>query len=229
MRTRLRIHKRCWIQAAVAALMLLLMPLAVSHEEENRIADPGFRPESEHAGAFLEALDTAKIAVYPTLIRRESRTASSFASQDQIVTLLNKGGALTVKAAPNRVDLGALRGASQWDLFERDMQRIGDSVKKWRSDAQYHLFMAFLLPVNDQNIFGVHVFILDAEGRNAFSFLLNSHHQAFVDAKLVAKDSSEAARTRLMEQATQLGVTALEAQIEQVQEHAAAGPVGGSG
>ena len=221
MRTRTRIHKRCWIQAAVAALMLLLMPRALSHEVETKIPDPGFRPESEHAAAFLGALDTATIAVYPTLMRRESRTACSFASQKQVVALLNQGGALTVRAARNRVDLGALRGASQWDIFERDMQRIGESLTKWKSDARYHLFMEFLLPVSDQNIFGVHVFILDAEGRNAFSFLLNSHHQAFVDARLVAEDSSEAARTRLMERATQLAVAALEAQIGQAQAPAA--------
>ena len=228
MRTRTRIHKRCWIQATLAALMLLLMPVALSHEVETKVPDPGFRPESEHAAAFLEALDTATIAVYPTLVRRESRTASSFASQKQIVALLNKGDALTVKAARNRVDLGALRGASQWDIFERDMQRIGASLKKWRSDAQYHLFLEFLLPVNDQNIFGVHVFILDAEGRNAFSFLLNSHHQAFIDAKLVAEDSSEAARTRLLERATQLGVAALEAQIAHAQGRAALGSAPGA-
>lgn len=222
---QLSTHKRRRFQAALAVSMLVLIPVALAHEHDIKTPDPGFRPESQHTATFLESLDTATIAVYPTLIRRESRTAASFASQHQIVASLNEGGLLTVRAAPNRVDLGALRGASQWDIFERDMQRIGESLKKWRSDAQYHLFMAFLLPVSDQNIFGVHVFVLDAEGRNAFSFLLNSHHQSFVEASLVAEDSSEAARARLTKRATQLGVAALEAQIAQARGQGAIEPV----
>jgi hypothetical protein len=205
-------------------VILILLPPALAHEHDIKTPDPGFRPESEHTAAFLEALDTAAIAVYPTLLRRESRTASSFASQNQIVALLNKSGVLTVRAAPNRVDLGALRGSSQWEIFESDMQRIGESLQKWRSDARYHLFMEFLLPVSDQNIFGVHVYVLDAEGRNAFSFLLNSHHQPFVDARLVAENSSEAARESMIERATSLGVVALEAQIERARKPAADKP-----
>lgn len=212
-------------QAALIALMLVLMPVALAHEHDIKTPDPGFRPESEHAAAFLDALDTATVTVYPSIVRRANRTACSFASQEQIAALLNESGLLTVRTAPNRVDLGPLRGSSQWEIFETDMQRIGESLKKWRPDTQYHLFMEFLLPVSDQNIFGVHVFILDAEGQNAFSFLLNSHHQSFVDAGLVTEDSSEAARTTLMERATKLGIAALEAQIAQVREQAAIEPV----
>lgn len=219
------IHKGRRFQTALAVLMLVLIPVALAHEHDVKTPDPGFRPESEHAATFLESLDTATIAVYPALIRRENRTACSFASRDQIVASLSEDGMLTVRAAPNRVDLGALRGSSQWEIFERDMHRIGESVQKWRSDAKYHLFMEFLLPVSDGKIFGVHVYILDTDGRNAFSFLLNSHHQSFVDANLVAEDSSEAARARLAEQATKLGVAALEAQIAQARERAAIEPV----
>jgi hypothetical protein len=211
------------VKAILAAVLLILCETALAHEHDIKTPEPGFRPESQHAAAFLEALDTATIAVYPTIIRRESRTAASFASQKQILSLLNEGGLLTVRSARNRVDLGALRGSSQWEIFESDMQRIGERLKNWRSNAPYHLFMEFLLPVNDQSIFGVHLFILDADGRNAFSFLLNSHHQSFVDAALVADDSSETARAKLMERATGLGVAALQAQIGRARERATLG------
>jgi len=61
-----------------------------------------------------------------------------------------------------------------------------------------------------------------------FSFLLNSHHQIFVDAQLFAENSSEAARERLMQRATQAGIAALQAQLEQVKlcaTHQEIGPI----
>ena len=209
------IHLMPPLQGLLATLVLILTSIALAHELEETSPEPGFRPDSEHAAAFLEALDTATVGVYPTIVRRASRTACSFASQELIVALLNDDNTLNARAAPNRVDLGRLTGTSQWDLFQNDMQRLGEKVEGWRSDANYHLFMEFLLPVSDQTIFGVQLYILDEDGRNAFSFLLNSHHEAFNDASLFAYNSSESARMKLHERATRLGVSALKSQIEQ--------------
>lgn len=206
------------LKALAAAFLLMLSQSALAHEVEQKSPGPGFRPESEHSAAFLDALDSATVAVYPTLVRRATRTASSFASQEQIVAFLNEQEVVAAVAAPNRVDLGRLSGSSQWDLFQNDMQRIADALRGWRSGARYHLFMEFLFPVNDQNIFGIQCYIFDEQGRNAFSFLLNSHHRLFVDAGLAAENTSEAARNRLMKKATLVGLTALKEQIEQARE-----------
>lgn len=209
---------------ALAALLLGLSQSVAAHETAEKIADPGFRPESEHAAAFLDALDSATIAVYPTIIRRANRTANSYESRDQIVAFLNEHDVVRAVQGSKRVDLGKLPRMSQWDLFTSDMQRIGASAKGRRADAQYHLFMEILLPVSDGEVFGVECYILDSDGNNAFSFLLNSHHQMFVEASLFAKNSSEAARSQLLEKASLLGVTALQAQIEQARERAALAP-----
>ena len=40
-------------------------------------------------------------------------------------------------------------------------------------------------------VFGAHIFILDNNGENAFSFLLNSHHEIFAGAKLYAENPNE--------------------------------------
>jgi hypothetical protein len=77
--------------------------------------------------------------------------------------------------------------------------------------------MEILVP-GDNEVFGIEVYVLDRQGRSAFSFLLNSHHQLFVDAKLVAKNSSEEAREKMIGNATRVGLVALEAQIEQARE-----------
>ncbi|MBT8091181.1 MAG: tetratricopeptide repeat protein [Gammaproteobacteria bacterium] len=98
------------------------------------------------------------------------------------------------------------------------MQRIAEVQRSHAFEAEYLLVMEFLFPVNDQTIFGIQCYVLDKAGENAFSFLLNSHHQLFVDADLIAKGTSEAARAKLMAKATQAGVTALKQQIERARK-----------
>ena len=208
-----------------AAICLVTLPLSVlAHETETTTADPGFRPPSEYAPAFLDSLDTVTIAVYPTIVRRADRTAHSFASQGQIIDLLNKEDFMTAIAGRHRFDFGRLQGRSQWDLFLNDMQRIADVQRSQAFTAEYLLIMEFLFPVNNQAIFGIQCYVLDKTGENVFSFLLNSHHQLFVDANLIAQGTSEAARAKLMAKATQAGVTALKQQIEQARK-VEAGPV----
>jgi len=205
---------------STAVCLVAFSLAALAHETEIKTADPGFRPPSGYAPAFLESLDTTTIAVYPTIVRRADRTAHSFASQNQIIDLLNNENIVTAVAGRRRVDLGRLlgSGSSQWEVFENDMQRIAEALQGQDSDAQYHLVMEFLLPVSDERIFGVHCYVLDQQGQSAFSFLLNSHHQLFVDANLMAANSSEDARSNMLTRATQVGVTALRQQIEQARK-----------
>jgi hypothetical protein len=215
--------RRFRVSQLLAFVFAVALSLPVSaHESEIKTPDPGFRPYSQNTPAFLEALDTTTIAVYPSLVRRANRTAHSFASQSQIIAFLNAENIATAVAAPYRIDLGALPQVPQWDLFQNDMWRIAYLLTDHQFDAEYHLFMEFLFPVNNQAVFGIECYVLDRNGENAFSFLLNSHHQLFVDAKLVANNSSEAARAKLLEKATQVGVTAFKRQLEQAKESAAA-------
>jgi hypothetical protein len=202
---------------AAAICVVAFSQVVLAHETEIKTADPGFRPPSEYAPAFLESLDTATITVYPTIVRRADRTAHSFASQSQIIDLLNSENIVMAVAGRRRIDLGKLKGRSQYDLFLESGQRIAEVQRTHPSGAEYLLVMEFLFPVNNQTIFGIQCYVLNSDGENAFSFLLNSHHQLFVDAKLIADGTSEAARAKLMAKATQAGVTALKQQIEHSQ------------
>lgn len=208
-------HARsCPFLKLLAGAVLLLAPMtAALHEHEVKVPDPGFRPDSEHSAVFLEALDTATIAVYPSIVRRNNRTAHSFASQEQIIALLNEKGIGAAIEGKRRIDLGALPRASQWELFQNSMWRIAEELQDRPPDADYRLVVEFLFPVSNQAVFGIECYILDRNGKNAFSFLLNSHHQLFVDTRLVAAGTSEAARAALLKRATQLAVIALEQQI----------------
>ncbi len=217
----------------VAACCLFLLALPVVADEHGTPGpSPGFRPYSKDATAFVDALDDTTISVYPTIVRRSNRTAYSFASRAQIIALLSEQEIAAASSDNHRVDLidlSALQAQSQWDLFVSDMQRISEDVKARQPSSEYHFFLEFLLPVSDQNIFGIQFYILDKQGNNAFSFLLNSHHRLFVDANLTARDTSEEARSEMLARATKAAVNALKTQIEQARDPAMAMAETGAG
>lgn len=196
----------------IVCLAILMLSGCTPHLDSHQIS-PAYRPHSENALSFLQQLNTVKLAVYPSIIRTREGTSFSTQSQQQIIELLNAAQVTTVVAKSNRIDPGELKGKSQWEMFVNDKQSIVEHLKRLRPDTQYSLIMDFLLPPGNESIFGIHCYIIDQEGENAFSFLLNSHHQLFVDAKLIAKDSSAASRAILIEKATRVGVSAFIQQV----------------
>jgi hypothetical protein len=202
------------LQVPAVVCLAVLAFASCAHEAEEKIPDPGFRPHSEYAPAFLEALETDAIAVYPSIIRTVDGTYHSAESQQKIVSLLKEKKIAAAVAQTSAIDPGALKGQSQWDIFQNDMRTIAEQLKSRNSDAAYNLIMEFLFPPGNQSVFGIHCYVLDQQGENAFSFLLNSHHKLFVDANLSAEDSSEASRAILIDKAAQVGVTALLQQVK---------------
>lgn len=204
------------IQAFLCALLWLALLPAAAHEAQQTIPEPGFRPPSEHAPAFVEAVGTMSVEVLPTLVRRIDRTAHSFTSQREIIDFLNGQGIATAAARPDRLDLGPLQRASQWELFQQGLSAVTDAVSRRGTDADYVLLMEILVP-GDEAVFGIEVYIVDRQGRNAFSYLLNSHHQMFAEAGLTA-GSSEAARERMISNATRTALLALQPQVRSAEE-----------
>ncbi len=187
--------------------------LAPADEVQQMLDEGGYRPYASRATAFVESLDTATIVVYPTMVRRETRTAASFRSQAEIIEQLNAAGINAVRGG-RRIDLGPLFGTSQWDIFQTDMAKVAEAVSGRQPQAQYHLVLEFLLPVTDEWIFGIECYVLDRDGTNAMSFLLNSYHRIFREAGLQTKDESEEARLAMESRATAIAVQALLANIE---------------
>jgi hypothetical protein len=200
--------------AAVVCLALLLLN-GCTNQAEQTTAAPAFRPYSENASAFLNVLKTAKIAVYPSIVRTFEGTSYSVQSQQQIVSILNQERITTALAQPGTLVPGEQVSNIQWDLFQSDMHAIAEQLKNRKSDAQYSLVMEFLVA---HGVGGIHCYIFDRNGENAFSFLLNAHHKLLADANLGAGDSSEASRLNMIEKATRVGVTALIQQINKPED-----------
>lgn len=198
-----------------AICITLLATTGAAHEHSQTIPDPGFRPESAHAGAFIDQLSAATVAVLPSMVRRADRTAHSFASQQQVVTLLNESGLIAAVSKPKRIDRGPLRRNSQWEVFDYGLLDLSEALERYRTGTDFILVVEFLIP-DGQEVFGIECYILDQSGNNAFSFVLNSHHEIFASARLRAQDSSEAARADMISNATRIVIAALQRQIDRL-------------
>ncbi|HSR87523.1 MAG TPA: hypothetical protein VLL07_01105, partial [Pontiella sp.] len=162
-------------------------------------------------------IKTATVQVHPSIVRTPTNTSFSAESQQQVVAFLN--AEKIVKAVPDKMEfeVGEIKGRGQFDWFQNDMESIGQEVEALETDADYILVMEVLFPPqrgNRQSVFGIHCIVLDTEGQNVFSFLLNSHHRMFVDAQMEGEGDSGAVRDALVEQATSVGLAALAQQIK---------------
>ena len=208
---------KAFTSTVIAAALIALCPSSRTDEREEKSPYPGFRPECEGAAAFVSDVKNAETAVFPTIIRTPTNTTFSTDSQQQIVSFLNHKK--VTRAAPDRRELspGDIKGRGQFDWFQNDMAVLGSELRKQKIEADYVMVMEVLFPPtrgNRQEVFGVHCILLNDEGGNVFSFLLNSHHQAFVDAGMAAEDQSEKSRSELIMKATAVGLEALVQQIE---------------
>lgn len=97
------------------------------------------------------------------------------------------------KVADTRFDMGQLQGMSQWEMFQSSMTTIGRQLSDREVQEDYVIVVEILLPptrpeAKELSVFGVHCFVLEPDGANAFSFLLNSHQKTFNDANLRTSD-----------------------------------------
>jgi len=200
---------------AAAVCLALFLLNGCTNQAEQITSAPAFRPHSENATTFLNALKTARTAVYPSIVRTFEGTSYSLQSQQQIVSMLNKERITTALAQPGTLAPGEQVSNIQWDIFQSDMHAIARQLKDRKSDEGYSLVMEFLVA---QGVGGIHCYIFDQHGENAFSFLLNTHHKLLAEANLGAGDSSEASRLKMIEKATRVGVTALLRQINKPED-----------
>jgi hypothetical protein len=195
-----------------------LIPRCAGAEPGEKWNPPGYRPQSELADSFLEQLGSSRIAVLPTLVRTRQGTVHSEASQKVVVNFLKQNKLGVPEMRETELDVGKPQGKGQYELFMNDLKTIGKVVKT-QSDAEYFVVLEHLVtptPSGDIAIGGIHIYVLDAEGKNAFSFLLNSHHKIFVEAKLRSADSSKQGQDTLALNGTKVALSALEQQIKAV-------------
>jgi hypothetical protein len=203
------------IRYAVSLVLVCLISCLQAHETEEKTPYPGYRPESEYSDAFVDSVGTCQVVVYPTIVRIKTPdgivTSHNRESQKAILDYLSKKEIVD----SNGLDLSRTEGQAQYDFFLSSMRLMAEQIKQ-----PYHLAEEVIIIQRDNHlaVFGIHVYILDQAGHNAFSFLLNSHHQLFFDAKLYSDDNSKESVDKLVAQSTGVALQALELQIKQAKQ-----------
>jgi len=213
-----------------AALLLALLAWgpAAADETEKKLRSPGFRPPSDRADAFVKAVGSARIAVFPTVVRKVGAggggTSYDRVSQKEIVPLLKESRLGRGEALDREIDpgeLGKLKVKSQWGLFQAGMDTLGKQVAEAKIQSDYALVVEVVMfptPSKGGAVWGIQCYVLEREGANAFSFLLNSHHQMFVDAALKTEDGSAKGQEKLVAGAIGTALKALKQQVEQARK-----------
>ena len=183
------------------------------------LADVAYRPEANGARAFVENVSSAEIAVFPTIVRTPYLSRFSTESQRQVIAFLNKNNLGSGKAGDLQFYLGGLQGRSQFEMFQNSMQEISRQLAGYEGEADYTMVIEVVFPPvvsGLTRVFGIHVYLLDAAGDNAFSFLMNSHHQAFVDARLTSWKDTAASKEKLAIKSTGVALDALKQLIAEL-------------
>jgi hypothetical protein len=199
----------------LATALLVAVLGAPAHAQQTVPDAPqGFRPHSPEAANFISSLGSSVLAVLPTIVRSPDGSDFSYVSQELLVRLIHESGLATPVAAGASIELGPAPHRSQWELFQGSMDALASAMEGRDVGCDYVAMMEIVMPPGPPAVFGVHMYILDSEGRNAFSFLLNSHHKVFRDAELVAADHSDEAVAAMVADATRLAASNFVAQFE---------------
>lgn len=183
------------------------------------LADVAYRPEANGAKAFVNNVSSAEIAVFPTIVRTPYLSRFSTESQRQVIAFLQTNNLGNGKAANLQFYLGGLQARSQFEMFQNSMQEISKQLAGYEGQADYTMVIEVVFPPvmsGLTQVFGIHVYLLDAKRDNAFSFLMNSHHRAFVDAKLTSWKDTAASKEELAIKSTRVALDALKHLIEEL-------------
>ncbi len=193
------------------------VPEAIQKLLSDVLSNPGYRPESELASAFLKNYKLSNFAVYPTVIRTPDSTTMSTASGQAFTDFLTSELHCNATFQAHDLDPGELEGKGQFDFFNNDMKNLSAALKTGPTKTDYHIILEILLPPRQSDevyVFGIHILILNSEGKNAFSFLLNSHHDYFSYNHLVAPNANPENLEALKLKCTKVAAEALRKQIE---------------
>ncbi len=178
---------------------------------------PGFRPESALDQEFINSYKESKFIVYPTITRSIDTTTWSKLVSKEFAENLKRHENLHIRLNENSLDPGELMGNSQFDFFNNDMVRLGNEIKLKKENVDYHIIPEIVFEPKRQGtlfVFGIHIFILNNVGENVFSFLLNSHHELFVGAKLYAYEPNEKELEALQRRSLEVGAWAFKLMVK---------------
>ncbi|WP_163714626.1 LamG domain-containing protein [Mangrovibacterium lignilyticum] len=193
------------------------IPAEVKELLSNVLVNPGFKPESDLSDEFMQSYKQGKFVVYPTVIRTPDSTAFSPSSAKAFAELLAADLDLNAEFNETVLSPGELEGQGQFDFFNNDMKRLASGIQEEGTSADYYVILEILFPPRQDetvNVFGIHILVLDKDTENAFSFLLNAHHDYFAYNSLSAANADADNLEALKLKCARVAFDAFKKQIE---------------
>jgi hypothetical protein len=184
---------------------------AIGSDLNKNISNPGFIYDSVLGQGFVSSYKESKFIIYPTITRAIDTTTWSTLLSKEFAQNLKRDENLNISLNENFLDPDELMGKNQYEFFIYDMVRLGNEIKMKKENIDYCIIPEIVFEPERNGtlfVFGIHIFILNNEGENAFSFLLNSHHEFFVEAKLYAYNPDENDLEALKKRCLEVGVKA---------------------
>jgi hypothetical protein len=199
-------------------LISLTLTIACTSHHEQVIDQPGYRPPSEEGAdsLFRERLGATSITVFPVIIQSDRPTVYDRAFQKEISKFFKTNQLASTAESDVEIDFSMGEGKYQFDIFKNRMGLFAKHIQTNEVTTDYALLVEciFYPGPGGEGVGGIHIYLLNAEGRNAFSFLLNSHHELFRNAGLWRQYGYEGELEKLVEKCSQVVVEAFRQQLE---------------
>ena len=208
------------VYGALLAVMALVGSATSMQADDTKqpLDTPGYRLPTPLSAGFLSNVESNIIAVLPAIMRSRDGMDYSVPASKQGVKLMQKHGIGTPIAAMKTFDTSAVKAKTQGDAFKGGIKALGEQIAEIQGDKpDYFLIPEFLISPTRSGaiaVGGMHCYIIDGSGANAFSFLLNSHHAMFVEARLRSEDTSTRGKQDLVRRGTSVMFEALNRQIK---------------
>ncbi len=177
----------------------------------DKISIPAYRPKSYFSNGFINSFKQSKFIIYPTITRTIDTITWSKLLSEEFAQNLKRDENLNIILDENSLNPGELMGKNQHEFFTYDMVRLGNEIKMKRENTDYFIIPEIIFEPERNGtyfVFGIHIFILNNEGENVFSFLLNSHHELFNEAKLYAYSPNENDLDEIKQRCIKVGLKA---------------------
>ena len=177
-----------------------------------------YRPESApgYDKLFQNGLGKIKITIFPTIVRSFIWTIYDQSSSKRIGTFFETNNLARVHYSNKKINMNKLTARGQWNLFQTSMSLFADHLKVHPVNTEYALVVECLVTPRrsgGEAVGGIQCYVLDSDGSNAFSFLLNSHHELFTDAQLKIGNVTTESRDELVKKSTEVVIKAFQRQL----------------
>lgn len=198
--------------------LTLLITLSLIFQVFSSLNATGFRPPvgEDIDIIFLENLDSSKITVFPTVIRSFDFVIYDLNSSEKIADFLSVNYGTEIQLNDIELDLSESDEITQWALFQKCMNIFSSHLYENPIESDYSILLEILITPTISGglaVGGIQCYILNSDKENAFSFLINSHHNIFNNAEMNTESDNDENRDILILKATDVFLETFKEQL----------------